>query len=455
MKNFTIGILILLTFPSFSQIDIGTLSEARYGIRSAIMGDTIIFTGGDDYDSADFFTVDDGIVDTQFYGSDGFTSAKVIVNDDIAFFYDITGVNLVIRDFYKYDKTNNEWTDGKYNVLIEEDVLFLDGDLMYSYHRVEFDSVSVFNIRTNESYKIESNLPVREFTVVEQDHLVYCVGGITEDGSNSNALNIYNKNTKEWISTELKRARREPTVLIHNDILVINGGFNNFSDEVEVVDLNSFECEIVELPQSNRDGKLVGAGDVVLVAGGSRNHAVSINLLTLEVGDPYVLEEEANLSGLDFLQGVGLGDEIILGGDRFPRFHIYNTKTDTWSVVPIDAVRRNASMFKHQNRAYFVGGRDSDDNNSDAITVFENTSSITEADLLNFNIYPNPSSDFLKIDFDGSESITVKIFSNSGELLISNTNKNEIDLSNLNSGFYFVTAKIGNDKTVVRKLIVE
>ncbi|MEM9546606.1 MAG: T9SS type A sorting domain-containing protein [Bacteroidota bacterium] len=453
MKNLTITLLLLTSISCFSQMDIGTLSEARYGISTAIMGDTLIFAGGDDYDMADFYTTDGGVIDVQFYGSDGFGSSDVVTTNDIALFYGVTNVNTVIRNFYKYNRLTNEWSDGKYPADFDDDFVYLDGDLLYSHSRFDRDSTSVINIVTNETYKELSGIAVREFGIVQTDDKVYCVGGITQSNDLSNELNVYDLTTKEWSTHLLERARREPNAIVHNNKLIINGGFNDFSKEVEIVDLTTFESQTFDLPTSNRDALLVASGETLIAAGGFRNSAVVINLNTLEVAEPHVLEEEAINSGLDFLQGQALGEEIIFGGDRWPNFHIYNTTSQTWTVIPMDAVRRSASMFKYKNRVYFVGGRDNDNNNSDAITVFENTSSTNEGALTGLTIYPNPTSDFITIDFDEGENSTLELYNQQGRLMYNGQFVKNLDISNYTSGLYNLKVQKGN-LTVIKKMIV-
>ncbi len=74
----------------------------------------------------------------------------------------------------------------------------------------------------------------------------------------------------------------------------------------------------------------------------------------------------------------------------------------------------------------------------------------------NINIYPNPASNFITIE-TGTEISNIKIFNYLGQQVIQengNTNITQIDVSNLNSGVYFleINTKAGS---FVRKLIIQ
>lgn len=63
-----------------------------------------------------------------------------------------------------------------------------------------------------------------------------------------------------------------------------------------------------------------------------------------------------------------------------------------------------------------------------------------------FKLYPNPTSDFIRISSDKKDKISVKIYSVSGQIVHQGTYLPEenINVSNLRMGFYFVQA---NDTT--------
>lgn len=67
-----------------------------------------------------------------------------------------------------------------------------------------------------------------------------------------------------------------------------------------------------------------------------------------------------------------------------------------------------------------------------SFTVTQSTASIDE-NTLTYNVYPNPTTDFINID--GVNVQSVKIFDMSGKLMISE-NSNKLDVSYLSNGYY-------------------
>ena len=72
----------------------------------------------------------------------------------------------------------------------------------------------------------------------------------------------------------------------------------------------------------------------------------------------------------------------------------------------------------------------------------DDTESVTESDV-NFGIYPNPSSEMIKI-FDAPSNFNFSIFSSTGQKIEGGSNKSEIDISQLNPGIYFLVIQAEN-----------
>ena len=69
---------------------------------------------------------------------------------------------------------------------------------------------------------------------------------------------------------------------------------------------------------------------------------------------------------------------------------------------------------------------------------------VSEAPVLEFEIYPNPASDILNIDFDGEFSL--ELFSMDGKSILKSS-ENTINTSNLNSGQYVVRLQSENQSS--------
>lgn len=76
-----------------------------------------------------------------------------------------------------------------------------------------------------------------------------------------------------------------------------------------------------------------------------------------------------------------------------------------------------------------------------SFTVTQSTANIDE-NILTYNVYPNPTTDFINID--GVDVQSVKVFDMSGQIVL-NGSSNKIDVSNLQNGFYTLLVN-GNNR---------
>ena len=91
------------------------------------------------------------------------------------------------------------------------------------------------------------------------------------------------------------------------------------------------------------------------------------------------------------------------------------------------------------------------------ITVNESSASIEEVSFLSISLYPNPSSDYIKIiSSDLSETVKINVFDVLGKQtfsdLTNDINNYSLDVSNLKSGIYFITISTKN-KSSLNKFI--
>ena len=77
---------------------------------------------------------------------------------------------------------------------------------------------------------------------------------------------------------------------------------------------------------------------------------------------------------------------------------------------------------------------------------------------MNFNLYPNPVSDILNIEYRSNGLVQVQIFNSIGELVYENNNttirRMNVDMSNLSSGLYTLNL-IGDNQSTSRTIVVE
>lgn len=62
------------------------------------------------------------------------------------------------------------------------------------------------------------------------------------------------------------------------------------------------------------------------------------------------------------------------------------------------------------------------------------------------SVYPNPTSDMLKINVPNGQSFSVEVLTTNGELLVEKKDTDNIDLSNFSSGLFIVIIKQGNQQ---------
>jgi len=87
-----------------------------------------------------------------------------------------------------------------------------------------------------------------------------------------------------------------------------------------------------------------------------------------------------------------------------------------------------------------------------SINITDNcTLSINENTFLDFSVYPTPTENILNIK-SKTEIIKIKIYNKLGQLIISTT-ENQIDISNLTQGLYFVKVEDVNGSFSVKKIV--
>lgn len=90
------------------------------------------------------------------------------------------------------------------------------------------------------------------------------------------------------------------------------------------------------------------------------------------------------------------------------------------------------------------------------VVWFENTTILSLSNLNNdpFILYPNPAADIIQINSQ-TQLTRVDILSDHGQLLLSVSNRNEIDLSGLQSGIYILRIIDVKHQVGIKKLIIE
>jgi len=89
---------------------------------------------------------------------------------------------------------------------------------------------------------------------------------------------------------------------------------------------------------------------------------------------------------------------------------------------------------------------------STELTITAKSTSIEDVEVNILNVYPNPSNSLITLTANGQIN-NIQMFNATGKVLNPEVSNNVIDVSNYNSGVYFIEATI-NNKTVHKKLII-
>jgi hypothetical protein len=165
------------------------------------------------------------------------------------------------------------------------------------------------------------------------------------------------------------------------------------------------------------------------IASGNMNTLVELSEFPYFVGGSSQFDQN---TGTFLLVGINNSDML--------RMIAYNTNTNTYETGFVPAVSEivcNNTLFARST--YLTAG------------VEPETS-------LNFNLYPNPVSDVLNIEYVSNGPVQLQIFNAMGELVYEKNNTTisrlNIDMSNLSSGIYTVSLR-GENQSASRTIVVE
>lgn len=134
-----------------------------------------------------------------------------------------------------------------------------------------------------------------------------------------------------------------------------------------------------------------------------------------------------------------------IGGEQYITIGNFNSNANTDTIY----VGTNNQVFGANGYAYYY---------IDDITLIDQ-STVGVNELSNgasVNVYPNPVNDVLNIDIKNfnKENLSIKIVDVIGKEVLKSDYKNQIDISELQKGIYFVSIQ-QNDKTLVTKKVVK
>ncbi len=155
----------------------------------------------------------------------------------------------------------------------------------------------------------------------------------------------------------------------------------------------------------------------------------------------------AEISAVDLVEWDDVDLDLSVSGGTYPYYYTWNTGDDSEDLYDVPAGFYEATIVDYNGCMVMA----------DQVVEEENTASITEAELDQLNIYPNPTSDFATISWDNNEISKLTILNASGQIVDSKEvyYEKSYQTRDLDSGLYVIILTDLNNNTYTGKLIAE
>ena len=132
-----------------------------------------------------------------------------------------------------------------------------------------------------------------------------------------------------------------------------------------------------------------------------------------------------------------------------------NSSQSTIADTALDTYTLNGQNYTQTGTYTQVISNSSGCDSTITLNLIINHTGINEENLFSFNLYPNPTSDKINLttNMEISESSKIKLFNLSGALVKEIKYSEEIDVSYLNNGVYYL--EITNNKIIYRKRFIK
>ncbi len=372
------------------------LSYAREGLSAAVLNDNIYYSGGRIYNWGAFSNITDIYnVTTNVWSTielestpRWFTSA-VSCNGKV---FIAGGNNYPDNDSYSdvdiYDSTTNAWTVESLSVprnlmgtVAHMNKVFFAGGL-HSGGGVFYDVVDIYNTETETWDTIYLTVPKCAIGATAAGGKVFFAGGGTDYGVMTDVVEIYDIETSSWLDDiYLSEARSFIAAVAYGNMVYFAGGTAG-GEGSDVVDVYNVEDAQWEPPQTLSFPRVVRA---------------------LKVKDALVFSGECEyISNGQYVNANGMID-------------IYYPDDDVWdSLVPdLSPARIWYACAAYENKAYYAGGLTYGSEIMDTINILKYDYEIgfqeTKFSGLEIQVFPNPFSSTIQIDFSLQRSSEVKL----------------------------------------------
>ncbi len=296
--------------------------------------------------------------------------------------------------------------------------------------------------------------------------------GFGNDGvSRLNDLWVFDPLDMSW--TELAPCpcaeRTHPAMIAHNGKVFVGLGGSasgNLKDWWEYdIALNTWSQKD-DLPSLARHHPYqFGIGDYVYTGFGHGN-SIYNNWFRYDIaGETWTqvaaLPAEARVAGTQFSYD-GLGYVLSGDGDNHNsmntgEFWAYDPVTDTWDELPPhpEGSRWAPSSFIIDGEVYIINGTSFGQYVSE-VYKYDLNQVLSTHELTNstISIYPNPAIDIINIDAPESLNYDANLYDLNGSLIVSTTNKSEIEIQTLPLGIYLIEIiDLNSGQKVIDKII--
>jgi|GEM_PF-370267 len=340
MKKFTSITAILLCTASmtFGQWTYTNLSEAKFFMGSATLGNKVWFAGGNNnmaylsdvevYDlvTGEWAPAGNLFVPRFFVGGSVSCGSKIFFAGgyDDAVTYNFVDI---------YDTELQEWSVELLSVdrfslaaISHGDTVMFAGGIQIQGSPVFKNTVDIYNYETGAwaAPAVLSQARGGLAAAVVGNLAIFAGGWINTSGTTSNRVDIYNFTTKSWSQATLSQARAYPCAVTVGSKVIIAGGIttlNNPTDRVDIFDTETglWTQASLSAPRSFTDNGATVAGKAYFAGGGT-------------------------FFGSGFNNPFGVID-------------IYDPETNTWTVMNLQEPRVDHSVLGVGNYLVVAGGK--------------------------------------------------------------------------------------------------
>ena len=324
-------------------------------------------------------------------------------------------------------------------------------------------------INVSDDYGL-NNTPIyttfdRDFTASETDSTNPNIAWLaTFNGVNASLIKVNFSNPEdvqmEFINLPysddyiygIKSSKSNPNevlVTVGNELLKTTDGgttWTKITNGLQDLTLPNIALELTQNPLNMNQYTMSASNGIYTSLDGGNNWTKIYN------GMIHKVEHSTKQNG----QIVGIANSYL---DSLPKVIYSNDNGNTWTekastnyfntVVIAGAVR----FVDNQNAEVYL--------TSQSLGILKDQISLEvlgNSDLENLksgiNIYPNPTKDFINIKLEkGVSKFKASLYNASGQMLLSTENKSSINISNLNTGIYFLTIQPENGKAITKKII--